>query len=267
MANKKYEETDIQAIAEAIREKTGSEDSYKVSDMASGVDEVYEAGKKSEYDAFWDAYQRNGNINSSNYGCAFFGECWNDKTFKPKYDIIFRHVQSAGKAFYRNGVSNIHQKLTERGLKIDIGANVTRVNEMFTHCNTTEVPPLETAHCTDFGYMFASDGRNRMHTIHKINMTNATTATNMFTKQGALKNITFEGEIPISLSFSYSPLTVESLKNIITHLKDYSGTTSEFTYSLTLSSACITALDAEGATSPNSNTWREYATDLGWNIN
>lgn len=44
MANKKYEETDIQAIAEAIREKTGSEDSYKVSDMASGVDEVYEAG-------------------------------------------------------------------------------------------------------------------------------------------------------------------------------------------------------------------------------
>lgn len=44
MANKKYEETDIQAIAEAIREKTGSEDSYKVSDMVSGVNEVYEAG-------------------------------------------------------------------------------------------------------------------------------------------------------------------------------------------------------------------------------
>jgi hypothetical protein len=56
------------------------------------------------------------------------------------------------------------------------------------------------------------------------------------------------------------------MKSIITHLKNYSGTASEYTYSLTLTSACKTALEAEGTTSPNGNLWTEYVSDLGWNL-
>ena len=37
MANKLYEETDIQNIANAIREKTKSTDTFKVSEMANAV--------------------------------------------------------------------------------------------------------------------------------------------------------------------------------------------------------------------------------------
>lgn len=40
MANKLYEETEIRAIAAAIREKSGSTATYKVSDMASAVREI-----------------------------------------------------------------------------------------------------------------------------------------------------------------------------------------------------------------------------------
>lgn len=44
MAKKKYEEANIQAIGTAIREKTGTDKTYKTKDMASGVGEVFEAG-------------------------------------------------------------------------------------------------------------------------------------------------------------------------------------------------------------------------------
>jgi hypothetical protein len=37
MANKLYEETDIQNIANAIREKAGTADTFKVSEMANAV--------------------------------------------------------------------------------------------------------------------------------------------------------------------------------------------------------------------------------------
>ena len=38
--NKLYEETDIQNIANAIREKTKSTDTYKVSEMANAISEI-----------------------------------------------------------------------------------------------------------------------------------------------------------------------------------------------------------------------------------
>ena len=43
------------------------------------LDEVYAAGKQAEYDAFWDAYQSNGE--RASYENAFSGRGWNDITF------------------------------------------------------------------------------------------------------------------------------------------------------------------------------------------
>lgn len=40
MANKLYEETDIQNIANAIREKVGTADTFKVSEMANAVSNI-----------------------------------------------------------------------------------------------------------------------------------------------------------------------------------------------------------------------------------
>lgn len=46
-------------------------------------DEVYKAGKQAEYDAFWDAFQENGNRSNWWAGFAY----WNDTAFKPKYPL------------------------------------------------------------------------------------------------------------------------------------------------------------------------------------
>ena len=55
-------EAGLIATADAIREKTGNAEKidWKGNGMADQVDEVFEAGKKSEYDEFWDTLQSNG---------------------------------------------------------------------------------------------------------------------------------------------------------------------------------------------------------------
>lgn len=44
MANKLYDETSIQAIADAIRAKNGSSDAYKVSEMAQAIEDIPTGG-------------------------------------------------------------------------------------------------------------------------------------------------------------------------------------------------------------------------------
>ena len=56
----------------------------KLTTIAENEQRVFEAGKKSEYDAFWDSFQQNGNRTLYN---SAFGSCWNKDNFKPKYSI------------------------------------------------------------------------------------------------------------------------------------------------------------------------------------
>ncbi len=60
-------------------------------------------------------------------------------------------------------------------------------------------------------------------------------------------------------------LTLESAKNIINALVDYSGTDEEFAYEVTFHPNTLALLEAEGATAPNGLTWLEYADSKGWN--
>lgn len=57
----------------------------KLLTIAGNVKKVFDAGKKAEYNAFWDAYQQSGQ--RWNYSYAFASELWDDTTFNPKYSI------------------------------------------------------------------------------------------------------------------------------------------------------------------------------------
>ena len=76
----------MMAIADAIRDKTSGTDALTLDDMAESIPKVYDAGKKSQYDEFWDSYQENGTC--TNYNYAFYGRGWTNKTFNPKYDSL-----------------------------------------------------------------------------------------------------------------------------------------------------------------------------------
>jgi hypothetical protein len=80
----------------------------------------------------------------------------------------------------------------------------------------------------------------------------------------ALTDVTASGTIPVTISFTSSPLTAESAISVINCLKDYSGTDKDLTQTITFSATTKTALDALGAVAPNGLTWLDYIGVKGW---
>ena len=185
MAKKVYEEENIRAIAEKIREKSGRNSTYKTSEMPDGVESVYNAGQKAEYDRFWDNYQQNGN--RTNYADAFFNLGWNDETYQPKYNIV---IVGNGYACMSYSI------ITNTKVNIDI-SKATSVTNFFAHCI-------------------------RLNTIQKLVVSEDITYNGMFSGCTALENITIEGVIGNDIDFKdCSKLTHESLMSIINALKDF----------------------------------------------
>jgi hypothetical protein len=113
---------------------------------------------------------------------------------------------------------------------------------------------MDTSHCAKFTRAFYS--AKNLHTIPRLNMTSATSVVDAFYQATALQNITFEGVIPMSLSFADCVLlTHDSLMSILNALKDLTGTGSTLT--LTLGTTNLAKLtDAEKA----------IATQKGWSL-
>ncbi len=111
-----------------------------------------------------------------------------------------------------------------------------------------------------------------LETIEMIRSNKASDFSDAFEECYKLKNITFDGIIGNDINFQYSPLTIESMKNIISHLANYSGTENAATYTLTFTDACWEALEAsgkpydDGLTTDETLTWKNYVISLGWNV-
>lgn len=124
-----------------------------------------------------------------------------------------------------------------------------------------EFPALDTRNGTNFTGMFQ---RNRTQKITEINISSATDCTAMFFLCYGLTYIRFAGTIPVSVSFSDSPLDVDSMKNIISCLVNYAGTEKAYTQKITFSTKCWEALEASGS-APDGGSWENYVYNLGWN--
>lgn len=196
----------------------------KLEIIAENVPKVFSAGKKEEQRAFWENLQESGNRTYHMY--TFYGAGWNDTNFHPIYPIKIRTNNT--NAFYQCGA-------TDSKVVIDIGAY--DLNNTFRYAKFVTM---------------------------KIKIVEGANVKSAFSNMSALKNLTVTGTIGKSFDISDSPLTVESAKNVIKALKDYS-TDAPFTYSVLFSSSVMNALDAEGNTSPNGNSWLEYLDDIGWN--
>jgi hypothetical protein len=76
----------LTSIADTIRSKTGITKELRLDEMPNAINEVHEAGKQAEYDAFWNAFQLNGSRNDYRYAFSYT-QSWTDELFKPKYPI------------------------------------------------------------------------------------------------------------------------------------------------------------------------------------
>jgi hypothetical protein len=204
MAKKIYEEENIRAIAEKIREKTGSNSTYKTADMPCAIEDVfdagklqgdgggygegYEEGKQAEYDRFWDSFQQNGT--RRNYPYGFAGSCWKDDTYKPKYEIIITNL--AIFTFAYNSVIT--------STKVPITVDTAASGNFFVGCTRLkEIPSIKVTEKVVFSSWFSN-----CYDLETIN----------FTTDSVIAN---------NISFADSTkLTRESLMSIINALKDFS---------------------------------------------
>ena len=194
----------------------------------------YENGKtdgiQTEYDRFWDRYQNKGRAIVMNQ--AFAGTRWDDITYNPKYTIKPVNINC------------LYQFTNITDTKVDI--------DLRSHPNNNKQNVFDSS---------------MIVTVRKVILPDNTTEftfPNWFVNAKYLKNITFEGgNICKSIDFSYSPLTVKTMKHIISRLENHRGTENEGVNSLKFKSTCWEELEAD-STSPTGTTWKEYVNNLGW---
>ncbi len=189
----------------------------KLTTVADNVPKVFEAGQK----AIFERIQDGGN--TQNYYYAFAYDRFDDTNFYPVYPIKFSNGTTPGRyTFY--GATGITDT------KVEIVANSNNIDYCFNGCTN-------------------------LVTIRKLTTTDTTNFNASFGGCSALENIIIGGTIGKNISFSYSPLTVESMKSIINALKDYSGTST--TYTLTFRADRENMLTDEE---------KAVATNKGWTL-
>lgn len=224
----------------------------KLATIAANEQLVYDAGKAAQEQAFWDAYQDNGQRKA--YSTAFAGEGWSNETFKPRHDMaptqtymMFRQSKLSG---------DLVTLLQGLGITLDFSES-TVLDSAFYYCaGLTRLGVINGTSANNFQLTFAY--MLKLVTIDKLVLRPAgdQTFSNTFTSCRALQNITIEGVIGNNISFSDSKLlTHDSIISIISCLQDLTGTGN--TRTLTLGATNLAKLtDAEKA----------VATEKGWTL-
>lgn len=247
-------------IAEKIaRAKTDYDEVYEAGyakgqaeggDTTAAYDEGFEAGKKAEYDAFWDDFQNKGK--ETRYDYAFAGQRWTVETFRPKYDLIATNAQFMFAYGALTGV-DLTQHLESLGVILDTSQS-TSFKNMFYYGSPKRVPTLDT---TSADSLTQLDSYASVETFDKIILRNdgSQLVTSMFQQASPLINLTLEGVIGqngLNLQWSTN-LTHDSLMSVINVLKDNSGTDTWNT--ITLGAENLAKLSAEEIALMESKQW------------
>lgn len=224
----------------------------KLTAVAENIPKVYEAGQQSEYDRFWDAFQYHGNTNY--YAYAFAGYGWQDKNFKPKYDI--KPAVARG-MFRETRIIDLKKCLESCGAELDL-SGATTVADLLCYCGyLTTVPKINISSAgSSTGQLFASSAK--LQTIEELTISETVTFVNSsFSGCTALTRLILAGTLATNgLDLHWSTLLDrESLLSILNVLQDKSSAGG--TWAVTLGPENLAKLtDAEKA----------IATQKGWTL-
>lgn len=261
-------------IKTAIESKGVTVGDGLIDTYADKIQDVYNAGKQAEYDAFWDEYQQNGNRNS--YNNAFYNLGWNDKTFKPKYDIRpGANGNTATNIFQACAVTDMSKILEEQGVVIDLslykGSNPV---SLFPSCvSITRIPLVIIPPTANYGNHCAYC--YKLKTIDGLMLSEEGTQTfsnNIFQECYKLENITIVGcsdDKPGKIGNNFNigaslVLTKESILSIINALLETaSGKTVTFSKTA-INNAFGINIDNESTYTEEWNTLRNSKSN--WNF-
>ena len=224
--------------------------------IAENMKKIYDAGKKSQYDEFWDTFQAYGKLEK--YNSAFSHCRFNKETFKPKYplriivgEFTFAYQRKAHNThFIGEPIHDLIQVCKDNNIMIDT-SKATELNSMFYASDFTTIPTIsfESQSGAIRGVFYAN---SQLETIEKIIF--KADGSNTFTTNSwelpfggcsALKNLVIEGVIGDSFNISSSPLTKESITSVVNAL---SSTSSGKTVSFSKSAKTNAFSDSEWST-------------------
>lgn len=192
----------------------------KLQTVADNQQRVYDAGQKSEYDAFWDAYQQNGK--RTNYNNAFYGDGWNDTTFKPKYDIIPTDRNNGGMFSY-SAITDIKGIIEKQGVKLDL--SLCNSETQFTWALNTRLPVMDYSASTGVSFYYSY----KLKSIDKIILKQDGSQAFNFAGAASLKDVIFEGVIGKNIDLKECPLSKASIESVFYALSSTTtGTTATF---------------------------------------
>ncbi|MBQ2696571.1 MAG: hypothetical protein IJF61_04635 [Clostridia bacterium] len=220
------------AIARAIRAKTGTDNTYKASDMAEGVESAcdavyadakdvgywegygngYNEGKQAEYDAFWDAYQKNGTRTNYRYGFSYDG--WDNDTFKPKYNLqpIYAQYMFYWFANSHDISVDLQGVLESLGVILDF-SKATSLAYCFQNAVIRRIGTVDLSSATSVEGTFFNT--YWLKTIEKIIVNENTVFSSNTFQNCYASSITFEGVLASNLNLSTTPTNKSTIQSVV----------------------------------------------------
>ena len=201
--------------------------SEKLTTIAENEQKVFDAGKKSQYDEFWDNFQNYGKRVRYPYAFSSLENTiyfWNETTFRPKYNISPKGQNDS--MFRCMKIADFPSHLKKLGIEIDL-SQVATFNDGFYYTSTEHLGTLDLSSCSSMNFAFFGCSAK---TIDKLILRPGGTISvnNTFTNMMHLENITIEGTIRNNgFNFQHcKKLKLKSIKSIINAL---SSDTSDLT--------------------------------------
>ena len=202
----------------AENEKAVYQSGYDKALEEGGYNGGFEAGKKEERDASWEAFQNSGNRNEYQYAFAF----QDTETIHPKYKVVPKTKGGAYRMFYYNKsvkkLESAHFDLSNMPRGTD---GSTSYYYLCANCTALEeVEDIGLSPC--YGYSYAFYRCENLRKVAKITVDKDTILGSViFENCAKLEEVYFEGEIGRALHIGYSPLLKrECIENIFSHLSD-----------------------------------------------
>ena len=217
MAYRVVEESSLTKVADSIREQTGKAEQIPFPEgYEAAPAELVEAGKKKEYDRFWDIHQNYGKP-ATDYRYKFW--YWENENYKPKYRIYSTNTS----------MNYVFQNARIENTLVDVDFSGT------TTCAYV------------FGYC------SRLHTIPKLIVAEQNTFTMAFQACRALVNLTVEGKFGNSIDLQWSTLLSKASITSVVNALSTTKTGLSLTLSQTAVDNAFTAdeWNALAATRPN----------------
>lgn len=218
----------------------------KSGEMADRVEDVFDAGKEAEREAFWANFFKGGV-----FGGMFSGGGWNVNTFKPVYPA--EKIAIASRYAAERLFSNFNRPNSFAQPLVDLA-------EFCEHADFSQCPyldftfsdaraknlTLDLSSCTGINRAFGSGNGGELENIRLKVTATCTAYPNAFFYQSEMKELHFTEDSVIAANISFaqsSLLSDESINSIINALQDRNGST---TLTLTVHKNVYNRMVADG---------------------